>query len=465
MTLPAGGAVRRPPCTAAWPIGAAQQPRRAPARGTPGRGRPRRRPRWRRPPRCAGSSATSTTARSSGWSGSRWTSAGPGKQLDEDPSRAGETIDAALLQARETVDELRSLSRGIAPPLLVDRGLAAALGELTVAQRGPGRGDASTCPATLPPHVETAVYFVVAEALTNVAKHSGATPRRRSASWMEHGDVEVRVEDDGVGGAHPAKGSGLAGLEQRVLAADGTLEVSSPPGGPTVVTAVAARRRPHEDRRRRRLRSCCGRVSSCCSPRPATRSWPRVGDGPSFVAAMLEHRPDVGVVDVRMPPSHTDEGLRAAVEVRRAWPEARIMVLSQYVEVSYADDLLASGDGGVGYLLKDRVSDLDDFLAALATVADGGTALDPQVVAQLMGRRPRPARARSPRASARCSALMAEGRSNAAIAEALVVTAGAVEKHTQRIFAKLGLLPDDAGAPPGAGRAGLPAGVLPDTPG
>ena len=88
-----------------------------------------------------------------------------------------------------------------------------------------------------------------------------------------------------------------------------------------------------------------------------------VGDGPSYVAAMLEHRPDVGVVDVRMPPSHTDEGLRAAVEVRRAWPEARIMVLSQYVEVSYADDLLASGDGGVGYLLKDRVSDLDDFLA------------------------------------------------------------------------------------------------------
>ena len=109
-----------------------------------------------------------------------------------------------------------------------------------------------------------------------------------------------------------------------------------------------------------------------------------VADGPSFVAAMLEHRPDVGLVDVRMPPSHTDEGLRAAVEVRQAWPAARIMVLSQYVEVSYADDLLASGDGGVGYLLKDRVSDLDDFLGALATVADGGTALDPQVVAQLL---------------------------------------------------------------------------------
>ena len=117
-----------------------------------------------------------------------------------------------------------------------------------------------------------------------------------------------------------------------------------------------------------------------------------VGDGPAYVDAMLEHRPDVGVVDVRMPPSHTDEGLRAAVEVRRAWPGARIMVLSQYVEVSYADDLLASGDGGVGYLLKDRVSDLDDFLAGLANVAEGGTVLDPQVVAQLMQRRRDPLR-------------------------------------------------------------------------
>ena len=130
---------------------------------------------------------------------------------------------------------------------------------------------------------------------------------------------------------------------------------------------------------------------------------------------MLEHRPDVGVVDVRMPPSHTDEGLRAAVEVRRGWPDARIMVLSQYVEVSYADDLLASGDGGVGYLLKDRVSDLDDFLAALATVADGGTVLDPQVVAQLMSRRRDPLEGLTPR-EREVLGLMAEGRSNAAIA-------------------------------------------------
>jgi DNA-binding NarL/FixJ family response regulator len=170
-----------------------------------------------------------------------------------------------------------------------------------------------------------------------------------------------------------------------------------------------------------------------------------VADGPSFVAAVLEQRPDLAIVDVRMPPTHTDEGLRAAVEVRRAWPGARVLVLSQYVEASYADDLLAAGEGGVGYLLKDRVGDLDTFLADLDLVAGGGTALDPQVVRQLMGRHRDPVAALTPR-EREVLALMAEGRSNAAIAAAMVVTPGAVEKHTQRIFAKLGLRPDDDAA-------------------
>jgi DNA-binding NarL/FixJ family response regulator len=170
-----------------------------------------------------------------------------------------------------------------------------------------------------------------------------------------------------------------------------------------------------------------------------------VADGPSFVAAMLEHRPALGIVDVRMPPSHTDEGLRAAVDVRRAWPEATLLVLSQYVEVSYADDLLATGDGGVGYLLKDRVSDLDDFLGAVQTIAAGGTVLDPMVVRQLMGRHRDPLADLTPREREVLS-LMAEGRSNGAIAEALSVSLAGVEKHTQRIFAKLGLSPDDDAA-------------------
>ncbi len=169
-----------------------------------------------------------------------------------------------------------------------------------------------------------------------------------------------------------------------------------------------------------------------------------VGDGPSLVAAALDERPDCSIVDVRMPPSNTDEGLRAAVEVRQTWPEARIMVLSQYVEVSYADELLATGLDGTGYLLKDRVADVAQFLARLDEVAAGGSAIDPDVVAQLLARSRRsdPIGSLTPR-EREVLGLMAEGRSNASIAAELVVTDGAIEKHTQRIFAKLGLPPDD----------------------
>ena len=168
-----------------------------------------------------------------------------------------------------------------------------------------------------------------------------------------------------------------------------------------------------------------------------------VGDGPSLVAAVAEHRPDVAVVDVRMPPTHTDEGLRAAVEARRQGPATAVLVLSQYVEVAYADELLADGAGGVGYLLKDRVADVDTFLSALEDVVGGGTVLDPQVVAQLFARRRAddPVRRLTPR-EREVLGLMAEGHSNTAIARQLVVTPGAVEKHTQHIFAKLGLAPD-----------------------
>jgi DNA-binding NarL/FixJ family response regulator len=169
-----------------------------------------------------------------------------------------------------------------------------------------------------------------------------------------------------------------------------------------------------------------------------------VGDGPALVRAVVEHRPDVAVVDVRMPPTHTDEGLRAAVEARAAVPGTGVLVLSQYVEVAYADELLADGRGGAGYLLKDRVTDLDSFRAALTGVAAGGTVLDPQVVAQLYARRRAddPVRRLTPR-EREVLGLIAEGSSNGAIARRLVVTEGAVEKHTQRIFAKLGLTQDE----------------------
>ncbi|GGB43037.1 DNA-binding response regulator [Flexivirga endophytica] len=167
-----------------------------------------------------------------------------------------------------------------------------------------------------------------------------------------------------------------------------------------------------------------------------------VGDGTALVEAALRERPDLVITDVRMPPSGTDEGLRAAVRIRQGWADAPILVLSQYVVEAYVDELLAAGAGSIGYLLKDRVGDIDEFLAAVESVAHGGTVLDPQVISQLMTRRRDPLASLTPREGEVLS-LMAQGMSNAAIAARLVVTSGAVEKHTQRIFAKLQLSPED----------------------
>ena len=166
----------------------------------------------------------------------------------------------------------------------------------------------------------------------------------------------------------------------------------------------------------------------------------KVGDGEAFVAAVEAERPDVSVVDVRMPPTQRDEGLRAAIEARRRVPGTPILVLSQYVERQYATELLADRAGGVGYLLKDRVGDIREFMDALRRVANGGTALDPEVVAQLMARN----RADDPLSSLtprerEVLAAMAEGRTNIGIAKQLSITEGAAEKHISNIFGKLEL--------------------------
>jgi len=170
----------------------------------------------------------------------------------------------------------------------------------------------------------------------------------------------------------------------------------------------------------------------------------QVGDGPGLVAAVDAYRPDLAVVDVRMPPTHTDEGLRAALELRRRHPQTGVLVLSQYIETRYSAQLLEGGAAGVGYLLKDRVADVAEFADALARVAAGGTALDPEVVGQLLGagRHARGLATLTPR-EREVLALMAEGRSNAGIAAALVVSDGAVEKHVASIFGKLGLPPSE----------------------
>ena len=164
------------------------------------------------------------------------------------------------------------------------------------------------------------------------------------------------------------------------------------------------------------------------------------GDAEAFLRAVHDSRPDACVVDVRMPPTFTDEGLRAALLVRDQWPDVGVLVLSQWVEERYATELIAGRPHGVGYLLKDRVADVDEFLDALNRVAAGGSAFDPEVVAQLLARSRHPLGDLTPR-EREVLALMAEGRSNAAIAAALVVGAGAVEKHINNIFTKLGLAP------------------------
>jgi DNA-binding NarL/FixJ family response regulator len=169
-----------------------------------------------------------------------------------------------------------------------------------------------------------------------------------------------------------------------------------------------------------------------------------VGDGPGLLRALLEHRPDVAIVDVRLPPSFTDEGLRTALEARRQVPGLPVLVLSQYVEQLYARELLADQAGGVGYLLKDRVFSDEAFVEALRTVAGGGTVLDPEVISKLLGRHARDEPVTTLSAREReVLALMAEGRSNSAIAQRLFVSEKAVSKHSTSIFIKLGLAPSD----------------------
>jgi DNA-binding NarL/FixJ family response regulator len=168
----------------------------------------------------------------------------------------------------------------------------------------------------------------------------------------------------------------------------------------------------------------------------------QAGDADDLIRKVKAHKPDVAVVDIRMPPTNTDDGLRAALEIRAELPDTGVLVLSQYVEEGYALDLVGESAGGVGYLLKDRVADVERFVDSVRRVADGGSALDPEVVSQLVGRARRddPLAELTPR-EREVLELMAEGRSNNAIAEVMVVTERAVEKHVTSIFGKLGLAP------------------------
>jgi DNA-binding NarL/FixJ family response regulator len=170
-----------------------------------------------------------------------------------------------------------------------------------------------------------------------------------------------------------------------------------------------------------------------------------VADADELIQAVGSHQPDVAVIDVRMPPTHTDEGLRAAMTIRRDHPSVGTLVFSQYIEARAAGELLASSPGGVGYLLKDRVADVSDFIEAISSVARGGTVLDPEVVRQLLAASKRTESLGSLTGREReVLALIAEGRSNTAIASSLFISPGVVEKHVASIFAKLGLAPSDS---------------------
>ena len=169
-----------------------------------------------------------------------------------------------------------------------------------------------------------------------------------------------------------------------------------------------------------------------------------VADAAALLDAVASHEPDVAVIDVRMPPTHTDEGLRAARTIRDRHPGVGVLVFSQYVEARSAAELIAGAPAGVGYLLKDRVADVSEFIEAISRVAHGGTVLDPEVVSQMLGAsRQADSLAALTTREREVLALIAEGRSNTAIAETLVITGGVVEKHTASIFAKLGLAPSD----------------------
>jgi DNA-binding NarL/FixJ family response regulator len=307
------------------------------------------------------------------------------------------------------------------PTLPQMRGHVEAVGAAAALALDNERLDAELPDERLPEAVELTAYFVVAEALTDVAKYAWASHATVQVE-RDNGRVMVEVADGGVGGADPGRGTGLRGLSDRLAVPEGRLEVESEQGHGTTVSSVL-------------LREGVVRLLE----EKGFDVVAQAGDAEDLIRKVNAHKPDVAVVDIRMPPTNTDDGLRAALEIRAALPDTGVLVLSQYVEEGYALELVGDSAGGVGYLLKDRVADVDRFVEARGR---GGSALDPEVVAQLVGRARRddPLAELTPR-EREVLELMAEGRSNNAIATQIVVTERAVEKHVTSIFGKLGLPP------------------------
>jgi PAS domain S-box-containing protein len=393
--------------------------------------------------------------------------------LGDDATDSRRTLERSSEELSLALAELRELARGLHPAILTSGGLGVALESL--AGRAPVPvAITGTPPQGLPEAVEAAAYYLVAEALTNIAKYARASAAQVRVE-LRDGRAVIEVSDDGVGGADAGGGSGLRGLVDRVEALGGGLEVHSPLGDGTTLRAEIPCHAPADERpdaptertdevfaavRARVVERAAGPGVSSLRVVVAEDSLllragvvrvledagfevvGQAGDAARLLQEVRAHRPDLVVTDIRMPPTYTDEGLQAAGLIRAELPGTGVLLLSQYAEEAYALQLLRESTAGTGYLLKDRVSEPRAFADAVRQVAGGGSVLDPELLAAMLGGRPVEALIDELSTREReVISCMSQGRSNEAIAQEMNVSERAVESHVASIFTKLALPP------------------------